>query len=72
MLMQLVIGIILILINVVLVVAVGVGGFILRRLLTAIDALPTQFAEVHARISKGDTVNADHLARIKNLEGRKT
>lgn len=72
MLMQLVIGIILILINVVLVVAVGVGGFILRRLLMAIDELPDQFAKVHGRISRGEAVDADHAARLKSLEGSKS
>lgn len=72
MLMQLIIGIILILINVVLVVAVGVGGFILRRLLTSIDELPDQFARVHGRISKGEAVDAAQDARIKNLERRPT
>lgn len=72
MLMQLVIGIILILVNMFLLVAMGAIGFILRRVLKAIDELPDRFAKVHARISDVESVDSNQEARIKNLEGSKS
>lgn len=72
MLMQLVIGVIIILIQLVLSAGFGAVFFMIRRLIKTNDALPDQFARVHGRISKGEAVDAAQDARIKNLERRPT
>lgn len=68
MLLQLTIGVILVVVNLVLAAGGGMIFFMLRRLIDSNDELPEQFAKIHRRISDIDKAQGRHSVRLDNLE----